>query len=245
MPVSRLHRPSRGSRRPGRWRLGPARARSSPWSSITVSTPREEANSTNPNFSTFPPPDHGLHSRTGCKGGVTRCTRPAAVVRRLAANAARAARTAMARSARQMSARTKDSQSSLPAPSNAATRTAAPTTIPMMPVPAARGSFRDRPPPAGDAEREAGRSDNDVHAVANQEADQRDSEQQDRDEREDGEGSLSSRRGATRVRHVASPTPVRRARHEILLVLASPERRSLRLPLGCGHHRAPFPGLLS
>ena len=71
-------------------------ARSSPWSSITVSTPREPASSTNPNFSTLPPPDHGLHNRTGYKGRLTRCTRPAAVVRRLAANAARAARTAIA-----------------------------------------------------------------------------------------------------------------------------------------------------
>ena len=58
-------------------------ARSSPWSSITVSTPSEDANSTNSNFWTFPPPDHGLHSRTGCDGRFTWRIWPAALVRRL------------------------------------------------------------------------------------------------------------------------------------------------------------------
>ncbi len=110
-------------------------ARSSPWSSITGSTPSEDANSTNPNRSTFPPPDHGLHNKTGCEGGVTRRTRAAAVPRRLAASAPRADRTAAARSAREMAARTKDCQSSLPAPSNAETRRAAPVTIATIPYP--------------------------------------------------------------------------------------------------------------
>ncbi len=45
-------------------------ARSSPWSSITVSTPSDVASSTNPNLSTLPPPDHGLQRSTGCRGGV-------------------------------------------------------------------------------------------------------------------------------------------------------------------------------
>ena len=46
-------------------------SRSSPWSSITVSTPSSLASSTSPNCLTFPPPDHGLQMSTGWRGRVT------------------------------------------------------------------------------------------------------------------------------------------------------------------------------
>jgi len=49
------------------------------------------------------------------------------------------------------------------------------------PISAARRPFRDRPPPTADTECESSRPDGQVHAVANQEADQGGSEQQDHD----------------------------------------------------------------
>ena len=119
------------------------------------------------------------------------------------------------------------SQSSLPAPSNAVTSSGRTHDHPDDAEPATWGPFRDRPPPSGDAEREASRSEHDVHAVANQEAEQRDSEQDDRDEREQGEGSRSSRGGATGVSHVVRrPAPACTSR--ILSCSPSPDRWSLR-----------------
>ena len=134
MPVSRLHRPSRGSRHPGRWRLELARrgrargraSRSRPRGTRPTPPSRTSRLSRRPTTGCTT----GRGARVGSRGAPGRRRS-----RRLAANAARAARMATARSARQMSARTKDSQSSLPAPSRAVTRTAAPTTIAMMPNP--------------------------------------------------------------------------------------------------------------
>ena len=44
-------------------------SRSRPLSNIIVSTPSSAASSINPNRSTVPPPDRGLHNRTGRRGG--------------------------------------------------------------------------------------------------------------------------------------------------------------------------------
>ena len=191
-------------------------ARSSPWSSITVWTPSEVASSTNPNFSTLPPPDHGLQSRTGYEGRLARCTRLAAVVRRLAANAARAARTAVARSARQMSARTKDSQSSAPAPNRAATRRAAPRIAPMIPYQRRGGRFEmAHHPPAMPSANPAApsatytplRTRKPITATARSKT---------ATSEMNGENSGSSRRGATRVTHVVSPPSAPDVYHQAL-----------------------------
>lgn len=81
--------------------------------------------------------------------------------------------------------------------------------------PAARGSFRDRPPSSGDAEGQADRPHRHVDAVANKEEDQRDNEQDHCGEREDGESS-GTQRGSIRVTHFVSPPSSTGARHVTL-----------------------------
>ena len=60
------------------------------------------------------------------------------------------------------------------------------------PEPPARRLRRDRPPSPGDAEHESHRSDEDICAVANEEADQRGGEEQDREQRDGGQESFAN-----------------------------------------------------
>lgn len=84
----------------------------------------------------------------------------------------------------------------------------------MIPYPRRGARFVIAHHPPATADREADRSDKDVHAVADQEAEQRGREEHDRDERDDRQRPLSSRGGATPVTHVVSPLP--EAHHEIV-----------------------------
>ena len=218
-------------------------ARSSPWSSITVSTPSEEANSTNPNFWTLPPPDHGLHRRTGCEG---RChtVHPACG----GGPETRGEHGPRGQNGNRQQ-RKRDERSDegfpvlVPGQKQRSDEDGRAHDHPDDSVPPARSPFRDRPPPTGDGECEAGRTDNDVHAVAEEKAEQRGSEEHDRDEREDGESSLSSRRGATRVTHGVSPPLRPRCTSRGPFVLTSLGRTSIRCRCGVvmtRHHSLVF-----
>ena len=178
MPVSRLRRPSPGSRRPGRWRRGRVRRGRARGRASRSATPSEVASSTNPNFSTLPPPDHGLQSRTGCEGRLARCTR---------AGGGGPEAGGQRRSCRQngdgqegeADERADEGLPVLgPGPQQSGDQEGCAHDHPDDPVPAARRRLRDGPPPSGDAEREPGRTESDVHAIADQEADHRDGEEQ-------------------------------------------------------------------
>ena len=83
----------------------------------------------------------------------------------------------MAAAREQMSARTKDSQSSFPARSNGGDQERRAQDHPDDSEPR-RGAVRDRPPSSGDAETKAAAPTRTYDAVADEEADQRDSEEQ-------------------------------------------------------------------
>ena len=66
-----------------------------------------------------------------------------------------------------------------------------------MPKPAPRRSFRDRPPSSSYTQNDPGRTERYVHAVADQESDDREGEKQARKKRKHGENPGSNERGAT------------------------------------------------
>ena len=205
MPVSRLPRPCPGSRRPGQWRLGPAR----------LGRARGRASRSRPRGRrpTLPSRTSGpsRHPTTGCTTGQGVRAVPHGAPDRL-----RWSGGWRPTPPRRQDGYGEEHQADEGSDEGLPVLTSGPEQSGDQhgrahehrddPKAAARGPFGDGPPPSGDAEREAGRSDHDVHAVADEEADQRNSQQQDRDKRENGESSRSSGSGATRVTHVVSPS---------------------------------------
>ena len=107
------------------------------------------------------------------------------------------------------------------------------------PVPAAGRPLRDGPPPPGDAEREPGHTERDVHTIADQEADHRDGEEQDRDERKDGEKLGLELEGCDSIQPCVVTSSCSRCASPRPVVLVSPGRRSLRCRWGVAitvHH---------
>src|SRR4051794_5553628 len=125
-------------------------ARSRPWSRKTVSTPRSSAIFARSNFSTLPPPDHGLHNSTGLLGLTlfTPCRRSSSW--RSGTRAARAVTVDSATSPPSTRIQTNAASALVAANTTARQMTTAPATIPAIPT--ARRGLRSvtvhQPPPA-------------------------------------------------------------------------------------------------
>ena len=114
-----------------RWMASRASSsRSSPLSSTTVSTPKDDARLRRSNRSTFPPPDQGLQIRTGREGTWVRWKDSDVEGSRIQRRARRAKPSVAISRTKARASRTKDVQSSLPAPTiaKAMRTTPAPTS---------------------------------------------------------------------------------------------------------------------
>ena len=95
----------------------------------------------------------------------------------------------------------KDSQSSVPPSRRAVTSTAAPTASTMIPSQRRGALFVIAHHPPATPKHETSCPDHDVHAVAKEETNQGDGEEEDRDERDNGESPCPHGRCAAGVTH--------------------------------------------
>ena len=109
-------------------------------------------------------------------------------------------------------------------------------------IPAPRRPFGDGPPPSGHTQHEPGRTEDDVHTIADQEADF--ATARSKVARSDRVARIRARAGEVRLESATRPAALRAPCSSRTPSSSRDAVPPPSMPLECGHHHAPSPGLL-